>query len=69
MIREQMPCVRDCAHRCAGCAVTCEKWRAYTEMRNREYEDRLRRKTAGAMTDGKRRTIRNLQIKERSRRR
>lgn len=38
----KQPCARDCPDRVAGCATTCEKWKAYVEERNAGYEERLR---------------------------
>ena len=32
----------DCPDRCGGCAAKCEKWAAYVEVRNKEYEERKR---------------------------
>lgn len=39
----QQPCVKDCPGRKAGCAVKCEKWAAYLKLRDKLYEDRLRK--------------------------
>lgn len=39
MVMKQ-PCARDCPDRVAGCATTCEKWKAYVEERNAGYEER-----------------------------
>lgn len=64
MIPDDMPCKKDCPDRKCGCAVDCERWRAYAEKRDREYDARLRKKRAGGLSDGKRRMIRNLMIKE-----
>ena len=36
------PCAKDCPDRKAKCAVTCEKWAAYVEERNRRYEEKLK---------------------------
>lgn len=37
------PCGRDCPDRKTGCAVKCEKWRAYLEERNAWYAAKLER--------------------------
>lgn len=37
------PCGKECAERKAGCAVKCEKWRAYLEERNAWYAAKLER--------------------------
>ena len=68
MIPDDMPCRRDCADRHAGCAVTCEKWRAYVVRREKEYAERLLKKNS-RMTVGKARLVRMQYMRERNRRR
>ena len=34
------PCGKDCPDRKAGCAINCEKWKAYLVERNANYEKR-----------------------------
>ena len=64
MIPDDMPCKKDCPDRRAGCAVDCERRKAYAAKRDKEYDARLLKKRAGVLSDGKRRIIRNLMIKE-----
>lgn len=68
MIPDGMPCTRDCGERCAWCAVTCEKWRAYVARREKEYAERLLKKNPG-MTVGQARLVRMQYMRERNRRR
>lgn len=68
MIPDGMPCTRDCGERCAGCAVTCEKWRAYVARREKEYAGRLL-ENAPCMTVGKARIIRKQYARGRNGRR
>ena len=35
------PCGKNCPDRKTGCAVNCEKWKAYLAERNANYEKRL----------------------------
>lgn len=40
----------DCAERCAECAASCQKWKAYEAARNTEYEARAIGAAAEAST-------------------
>lgn len=35
----ESPC-KDCKDRCAGCSVTCDKWKEYVTVRNQGYKIR-----------------------------
>lgn len=55
------PCGKDCPERKAGCAVSCEKWRAYVKERNENYENRREEAENGTVpTKRLRATNRNL---------
>lgn len=68
------PCGKKCPDRYAGCAVTCERWKAYLEERNANYELRKRKAKAAARTAASEKTLANRHsqddfMKKRTRRR
>ena len=55
----KQPCERDCPDRKAGCGATCEKWKAYVEERNAQYEERVKKwHNQEIVFDGKVKSIR-----------
>jgi hypothetical protein len=56
------PCGRDCAKRCAGCAVDCKEWHEYVEARNAYYDARheVKRQESMARDRAIRRKIRRV---------
>lgn len=60
------PCGKNCPDRKAGCAVTCEKWRAYIEERNAYYEKRVEERELSENTHGNQKAARRYAYKKKS---
>lgn len=44
------PCKKDCANRCVGCAINCEKWSNYVVDRDKYYKERMEHTEANSYT-------------------
>lgn len=58
------PCGKSCPDRAAGCSVNCEKWKAYLEIRNANYEERKKRNSKRAQTAASEKALANKLIQE-----
>lgn len=58
------PCGKKCPDRTAGCAVSCEKWRAYVAERNANYARRVKEFSSKGLTEASVRKLHNRLVQE-----